>query len=227
MPASSTGKKNKLSITQCTVDTSGKVTPDESKKFEVMLNPSGFNHTLSIEYNKDKAQGQIASDLKFNQYQSEKVSFDLLLDGTGVVSGSNSSVKDQVKSLSSIVYNYEGASHEPNHVRLFWGSFIFYGRLDSINLDYTLFKPNGEPLRAKIKLSFTGFMSNEEEALKAGKSSPDLTHTLEFKAGDTLPLMCYKIYRDCSYYLKIAEFNNITNFRNIKAGTRIHFPPLK
>jgi hypothetical protein len=225
------GELKKLSISPCDVDDSGNVTVN-SDKFEVMLNPSSYNHSRSIKYNKTKAQGQIGSDLKFESVGDEKVSFDLVLDGTGVVppatqGGSVEDVKTQLQSLTDIVYAYSGEKHEPSHVQLLWGSLIFYGRLESMTVDYTLFKPSGEPLRAKVKLAFVDFMTAEEEALRANRSSPDLTHQVVVKAGDTLPLLCYKIYQDCSYYLDVARFNGIHNFRDLKPGTRLYFPPLR
>jgi hypothetical protein len=232
MAGVSTGLKKKLKISACSVDDSGNVTVDGGRAFEVMLNPSSYSHTYSIGYNKKEALGQSGSDTKFSGIKPEKVSFDIVIDGTGVVNQSPSGkgspeVKDQVKQLSDIVYKYDGSNHEPNHVRLLWGSLIFFGRLESMTVDYTLFKPSGEPLRAKIKLAFSGFMSKEEEALRANRSSPDLSHLIEVKAGDTLPMLCYRVYKDCSYYLEVAKVNDITNFRDIKPGSKLHFPPLR
>ena len=91
---------------------------------------------------------------------------------------------------------------------------------------YTLFKLGGDPLRAKVNLSFQGFITKKEESLKANKSSPDLTHQIVFRQGDTLPLLCYRVYEDCSYYLEIARLNNISNIGDIEPGTRLVFPPL-
>jgi hypothetical protein len=226
----STGSKKKLKLSPCTVDDSGNVTVDAGSSFEVMLNPSSYSHSYSIGYNNKEAIGQLGSDAKFSGIKPEKVGFDIVIDGTGVVESpdsASSDVKDQVKELTDIVYKYDGSNHEPNHVRVLWGNLIFFGRLESMSVEYTLFKPGGEPLRAKIKLSFSGFMSKEEEALRASRSSPDLSHLIEFKAGDTLPLLCYRIYKDCSYYLEVARVNNITNFRDIKPGSKLHFPPLR
>ena len=110
---------------------------------------------------------------------------------------------------------------------MLWGDLIFYGRLTSQKVENTLFKPQGDSLRASVSLSFESFISNEEEAKQANKSSPDLSHGVIFKQGDTLPLLCYKIYKDASYYAKVARANNIINFRQIKSGTRIWFPPLR
>jgi hypothetical protein len=222
----------KLTITPCTVDTSGTVTGVESSKtFTVMLNPSSFKHSKSITYTgrskKDIPQGVSAITPQFKNTGNEKVSFLIVLDGTGVVAGKFPAVKTQIQSLNDVVYKYEGDSHEPSIVRLVWGSFSFDGRLTSMDAEYTLFKSTGEPLRAKVSLSFTDYVSIKEEALKANKTSPDLTHLVEVKAGDSLPLLCHRIYKNSAYYLDVAKSNGITNFRNIKPGTKLHFPPLR
>lgn len=221
------GEKKKLKISPCTVDDSGNVTVNDGGAFELMLNPSSYSHAYAIGYNKKEALGQLGSDAKFSGIKPEKVNFDVVIDGTGVVEGSSDDVKTQVSKLTDIVYKYDGSAHEPSHVRLLWGSLIFFGRLDSMSVEYTLFKPSGEPLRAKVKLAFSGFMSKEEEALRANRSSPDLSHLIEVRAGDTLPALCYRVYKDSAYYLEVAKINDINNFRELKPGMQLHFPPLR
>ena len=54
-----------------------------------------------------------------------------------------------------------------------------------------------------------------------------MTHVVEFKSGDSIPLLCYRIYGNGAYYKKVARFNNITNFRNITPGTKLRFPSLR
>lgn len=237
MAGFSTGLLQKLTITRCSV-ADGSVTVG-SDKFEVMLNPSGFTHSHSIAYsnsdskNKAKAPlGKLAIEPKFSHYNQEKVSLNFVIDGTGVVNlpipGVGSPpVKDQIESLKNIVYKYDGDEHEPSVVQLLWGTFQIHSRLESMSVEYTLFKPSGEPLRAKVTLSFGRYISNEEEALKAKRSSPDLTHIVVVKSGDTLPLLCYKIYKDSSYYKDVARINSLVNFREIKPGIRLQFPPLR
>ena len=235
MAGVSTGLLKKLKITACTVDKERNVKANESDSsdsFEVMLNPTKYKHSYTIFYDQDQTPGQIGSVNRFQGIQPEKVNFEITIDGTGVVNlpipGVGSPpVKDQVKSLTAIVYRYVGNNHEPNHVRLLWGSLIFFGRLESMTVDYTLFKPSGEPLRARVEMTFRGFMSSEEKVLRANNSSPDLSHLIQFKAGDTLPMLCYRVYKDSSYYIEVARINKLSNFRDIKPGTKLHFPPLR
>ena len=98
--------------------------------------------------------------------------------------------------------------------------------METMSTTYTLFKPSGYPLRAKVALSFVEAVSKAESELLSNRSSPDLTHLIEVRDGDTLPLLCKSIYGDPGYYLDIARFNNLTDFRNLKPGTKLSFPPL-
>ena len=230
MVSLSTGAKQLLTISPCTVDAAGNISLDNSKaKFEVMLNPSGYSHGLTIKSNKKETLGQSGGESKFSAVSPETVSFDLVIDGTGVVNPDAGSpdVKTQIQQLRDVVYEYDGTEHAPNHVRLLWGSLILFGTLETMSMEYTLFKPSGEPLRATVKLSFTGSMSKEEESLRANRSSPNLDHVVEVRAGDTLPLMCYRVYKDSSYYPEVARVNNLVDFRILDPGARLHFPPLR
>lgn len=223
-----TGLKKKLTIAACKVS-GGTISVDGSKTaFQVMINPAGYKRQLSIDYNKKKTLGQANAEPKFSAVCPENLTLEnLVLDGTGVVEqASYRSVKEMIDGLLKVIYNYDGKQHEPNYVRLLWGTFIFFGRAESISIDYTMFKPSGEPLRAKVSLGFTGWMSSEESSLRANQSSPDLSHLVEVAMGDTLPLLCSRIYNDSSYYREVARVNNLTNFRNLEPGQVLRFPPL-
>ena len=233
MAGLSTGLKQLLTITPCTVETSGEIKANAaSTGFKVMINPSMFTHGFSIEKNDKTAAGKSGVAAKFASYKPETVGFDIVIDGTGVVNlpieGLGSpDVEDQVEELKKVIYKFDGEFHAPRHVRLLWGTFIFFGTLETMSMDYTLFKPSGEPLRAKVTLKFSGYVSDKEESLKAKRASPDLNHIVEVKSGDMLPLLCYKIYKDSSYYADVAKVNNLLNFRSLNPGDRLHFPPLR
>ena len=224
------GQRPKLSLTPYTVDDKGNISLETSKSFEVMLNPSAFSHSYSIRYNQEKVLGQAGGESKFSAVDPDKVNFDVVFDGTGVVdtgSASPTDVKTQINKLEDVVYSYVGDSHQPNYVRVLWSSLLFFGRLESMSVDYTLFKPTGAPLRAKVKLSFVGSVTKQEEAHRTNKSSPDLTHIIEVNAGDNLALLCHRIYKDSQYYPDVARANNLSHFSDIKPGDRLYFPPLR
>jgi len=223
------GRKTQLTITRVEVSADGSITVDRLKSFTAMLNPTDVRHKRAIRYNTRMTLGQVGSESKFSGVMPDTVNFSLLLDGTGAVPSSSDpvDVADQVKSLNDVVYAYDGEEHQPDHVRLLWGTLILYGRMQSMSVQYTLFKPSGDPLRAKVDLEFVGFMSSREAELMANRSSPDLTHLVEVREGDTLPLLCTRIYGDPGYFLDVARFNGLDGFRRLQPGARLQFPPLE
>lgn len=209
---------------------------NDSNSFIVMLNPSSLSHNHSINYSSSEENkgAPLTSEARFSGYANETLDFEIVIDGTGVTNVNPAkkqkskleSVSKQIEKLKKLIYKYEGEEHQPKTVAIVWGTLNFTGRLSTLKIDYTLFKPDGMPLRAKIKLGFKGFISTSTQALIANNSSPDLTHIIETKAGDTLALLCHKIYKDSSYHIEVAEHNNLTNFRDIKPGTKLYFPPI-
>ncbi len=221
--------KEYLTLTSCKVDqTSGTVTVDNTNQFTLSINPLNFDNSETINYNEDQAPGQAGQVIRFSSIGAKELKFDIVLDGTGVVGGSSvDSVNTQVDSLKGVVSEYIGDKHRPNVVRIVWGSIIFYGSLRSMSIKNTLFKSSGDPLRAKVSLSFTEYKTSKEIIQEANMSSPDLTHIIEVVAGDTLPLLCNKVYNNCAYYLKVARINNLSNFRKLTPGMKLKFPPLR
>ncbi|MHA7102255.1 CIS tube protein [Roseivirga pacifica] len=199
-------------------------------KFVVMINPANYDHNYSVTYSDEESPGKAAKTTKFKSIGPETVSFNFVFDDTGAVErnkeNEGKTVAQMIKALKDVVYKYYGEIHEPNYVLLVWGTMIFKSRLESMKVEYQMFKPNGVPLRAKITLSFKGFTDPAQESQVANRSSPDLTHIVTIKEGDTLPLLCDEIYRDSKYYLKVAKANNLVDVRNLKAGTKLIFPPI-
>lgn len=222
-----TGEHEKLEITACAVDAEGNITIKEDDKISVMLNPNGYKRKQSVCFSNEKSIGEIGNSKKFCRMDDDSVSIEIIIDGTGVVTRDASiTVDGEIEKLKSIV-GYSGSTHQPKHSRLVWGTLVFFGRMKTMDVNYLLFKPSGEPLRANVQLMFVKFMTDKEERKKANRSSPDLSHIVHVKNGDTLPLLCHRIYNDCRYYTEVARINSIDNFRVLNIGDKLLFPPLK
>jgi LysM repeat protein len=210
-----------------------KHTTEDPAPFPVLINPASYTHTFRINYTDTQAQGSNGGSSDFNKICPEEVSFELVFDATGVVSdalpeGSSArkeGLTEQLKTFREKVFNYNGKIHSPNYLKLAWGTFLFNCRLSSVKIDYTLFTPDGKPLRARADCSFIGYDDQTELALKARKSSPDLTHVVTVRDGDTLPLLCQRIYGSSAYYLQVARANGLSDFRRLVPGTQLLFPP--
>jgi len=195
--------------------------------YTLQVNPASIKYGKEIQMT---SQGPVGGQYRAPKYAKHKettLSFDTIFDGTGVISELQGGVSKQIQALEDVVYNINGNIHRPNYLKISWGSTIFKGVLNSLNYEYTLFDPAGSPLRVKISFSFTGFLDKKQSAKLENKSSPDLSHIIVIKAGDTIASLCNEIYGDPSYCVEIAKYNDLTGFRNVPPGTQLMFPPLK
>jgi len=195
--------------------------------FTVSINPDKYSHAYSITYNDEQAFGSAGVSTKFEKTAPETVGMELIFDATGVVPGSSTDASQDVENFKAVAYNFNGEIHSPNYLKLSWGTLIFNCRLTALSVNYTLFKPDGTPLRARATVSFQGYIDNKTLALKENKQSPDLTHVIVFKAGDTLPNLCYRIYGNPAYYAEVANVNRVLHYRDIRPGTKLFFPPIQ
>jgi nucleoid-associated protein YgaU len=195
-------------------------------EYTVFINPDQLTFNYKIKSTRQEVPGQGANTLKFVGVEPESVSFDIMFDTTGVIPGSSGDVYAQIKEFRALTYDYNGTIHRPNYLQLSWGSIIFKCVLSTLNVTYTLFSPQGVPLRAKASVTFEETMDPATIAREGDNQSPDMTHLRTVLHGDTLPLMCYRIYGDTSLYLEIARVNGLDHFTELIPGTRIEFPPI-
>lgn len=199
-------------------------------EFSTLLNPEKYTFHYKIEQNDDQAAGTSTVSPRFNKQLPETLELDFVFDRSGVIKGYESTddgIIDDIEKFKKVILNYEGENHKPNYLIISWGSLLFKGSLTEMDIEFKIFKPDGTPIRAIAKGKFQGFVEDNLRVAKENNQSPDLTHQRIVKAGDTLPLMSYKIYGDSKYYIDVARINNITNFRKLKIGQKIFFPPLK
>lgn len=212
----------------------GKFASQAGPPFSVYINPDKYKHDYKIVYNCTQAQGSNGGSPRFNRMPSETISFELVFDGTGVVPSplpgfqpfTDDGITRQIEAFKSLVFTYNGKIHSPNFLKVAWGTLLFKCRLASLGVDYTLFKPDGTPLRARAQVSLTEYTDPKELAKEATKSSPDMSHLVTVKAGDTLPLLCFRIYGSSIYYPQVAKANGLSCFRYLTPGSRLLFPPL-
>lgn len=195
--------------------------------YTVMINPETIKWQRGIEYNEQQAPNTSAPSQKYKSTPVEKLNFDIVIDCTGIVDSKRVDMNQEISSLESIIYTYNGKIHRPNFVKVQWGkSLVFKGVLKSMDTSYTLFKPDGSPLRAKLSLGFSEYISPQSVEELDAKKSPDITHLISVVEGNTLPQLCEETWNDDSYYIQVAQYNGLNKFRNLKGGQKLIFPPI-
>jgi hypothetical protein len=202
------------------------------------VNPDRYTLDYAVELAPDQAAGTSGKNAVFHLKEPEKLSFEFLFDSTGVVDpglsihgaarefGYDTGVEYDISLFKKFLLEVDGKTHQPKYLILRWGGLLFKCVLETLSIEYTLFKPDGTPIRAIAKANFKGSIPDLLRLAKDKLSSPDLTHTREVKASDTLLNLCNDIYSDPALYIKIAEINHLTNFRKLRTGRKVYFPPI-
>jgi hypothetical protein len=202
---------------------------------KVLMNPQTFTTRHENKFAQYRAINSSKSTASYAYSLAEEMALTLLLVDSrvqdyGVLAlMANKSVSQQLKEFMSACYLMNGNIHEPNFLNIKWGDINFDCKLKTLDVKYTSFDKDGKPRRAELEVVFVEDLPKEKIAKVEGKSSPDLTHIVTVKAGDTLPLLTERIYgvSDTSLYIEVARVNQMNDFRNLQQGQRIFFPPLE
>ncbi len=204
---------------------------EKNGSFTAMINPESYKKNYKIDYSKVTNPGGTTEAPKYKQTGSDSLNVKIELDDTGAIprtsENEGKTIDDMINEIKKVMYDYNSVTHEPNFVQVVWGSLLFNSRLESIDIDFKMFKPSGSPLRAEVTLGFIEYTDPDKEASEKNANSPDMTHIVTVRRGDNLPGLCYKIYKDSKYYLDVARVNSLVDIRNLEVGARLIFPPLK
>lgn len=184
--------------------------------------PLDLKHQMNLLVSEEHNLGgdsNLKSEVK--QVLPESIQFEILLDGTGVLD-QDYEVKDEIEKIKAVLYY--PIDHKVNMQSPFlilkWGAFEFPCLLESLQINYLLFKNDGNPLRAKLaiglkkKLNFTDRVMEYFE--KEKETQYPKNHVI--KQDDNLYQICKNEYNDASLYLKVAKYNNIPSLVNLEVG---------
>ncbi len=192
--------------------------------FEVQFNPNAYTRSYEVEFENQAGAGNTTGSAKFKRYKSQDCTLEFTLDGTGV-SGEPLDVEERVQAFLKVTVQMNGDIHRPHFLVVSWGKLVLKCVLKSVNVNYTLFKPNGHPLRAKISAVFTQSIDEQLRTREEGKSSPDLTHLWRIQRGETLPAVAHRQYGDEQLYVEVARYNDLDHLRAFVAGQSLRLPP--
>lgn len=205
--------------------------------FNVLYNPNSYFLEYKNELDNETPMNATDSVREFKTSGGKELKLDLLWDATCTSYSGNSSFQADIekdKTVQKVIdkfidtcFNVKDDTHQPYFLKIHWGEFTFQGVLTSVKVTYSLFDNSGKPLRAHTDCTFSSYTSLVEQSNEQQNNSPDLTHHRVVEGDTPLPLMTFNIYKNDRYYLEVARANRINNFRSLKQGQSISFPPIK
>lgn len=212
-----------------TTGQSVKYTPDNifgsTNKLVVQYNPDNLSYSLGQQIAENREIGSNQSVQTPTGKKEDKISFSLIFD-TSMSRGTDNSymsVWDKyVKNYELLVSNDE--SGQVPICKVTWGSIInFIGTLENLKINYTLFSPDGKPLRARLELTFMhkGISSNSSNS---SAQIQEKVRTRKLNPGEYIGLLAILEYGDPNKWKSVAAANNVDNPRLTPPGTDIYLP---
>ncbi len=174
--------------------------------------------------------------------QAEKLTVELFFDTTedGMGQGARS-VTDETDKIYALT-RIEPTGHAPPLVSFIWGDAVpgrhlppgsgnqrresFKGVVESVRQRFTLFSPEGVPLRATLNVVIREFVPLHEQLARTNKSSPDKTHVHVLRESETLSHVAAVYYLRPNLWRTIAEENGIEDPRRLSPGVVLQVPAL-
>jgi nucleoid-associated protein YgaU len=208
--------------------TKAKLNIDGGPTLECYFNPTEYSISKSNDWKYKSITGTSFSPPEFGGGQPRQIELSLLFDQTFPpftmpVRESTAALLDMMEVPSGKTGGSPTAV--PPFVTFEWGRLVFKGACVSLSVTYKLFEPNGDPLRADVKLTL-----KQAEAAQQGQN-PTTRATAGFgvhrvRDGDTLPSISYQAYGDATKWRLIAEANGVDNPLHLRRGRALSLPRL-
>jgi nucleoid-associated protein YgaU len=223
-----------------TVDQSGVPLPKSSERYvelEFQFNPEKIAVTKTVTWTSKESSalgGRIvpqskrnAPDLDFGGGQPASFSLDLDFD----TSQEGDDVRGYTQALLKLVMmgKQQGPFRSPPpRVQFQWGSFVlFMAVVTSVTITYTLFLPDGTPVRAKAKVSFQQHDDSDDRRRSQNPTTrTEARKTRIVQAGDRLDLIAYEEYGHSAHWRFLAEANGLLDPRSLEPGQILAIPQL-
>lgn len=202
------------------------LTGQAGSRITFLFNPLKYTIEKTAEWARYAQPGQAQASIPvFRGSGPRTMSVEVLLDATfsgGSVQGDIDLLFDCCKpTLPSMLLQ----EPSPPFVMFGWGTTLaFLAAMQSVHVEYLLFKPDGTPLRASVTLSMSEIPISLPGQNPTSGGNAQRTRTVV--AGDTLQSIAYREYGKPTLWRAIAELNGIDDPTRLAPGRSLLIPPL-
>jgi Contractile injection system tube protein/LysM domain len=189
------------------------------RNVSVLINPFEYTLEKENEFASIGIPGSQSPLLQFTRGGLETLSMELFFDSYEE-RGDVRRHTDQITNLLKI----DGSINAPPVIRFIWGTLSFTCVLKRASRKFTLFLPDGTPVRSTMNVTFQKYGINREAADNRS-GSPNKTRVHTVSEGDSLWSLSARFYGSSGLWRLIAEKNEIGDPLKLKPGTQITIPP--
>lgn len=216
--------------------------PNSLEIYEVQYNPTELQLEKQVQLAEIAIPGLDAPLQQFIRGNAEKLTLELFCDSTeegmGIGARSVTQETDRLYQLVKIVPEFHAppvvtfswnAAFPGDSLDSAWGSqrrTSFTGLAESVRTRFTLFSPEGVPLRATVTLVLREWRPIETQLAELNLQSPDRSHRHVLAVGDTLSGLAARYYQRPGDWRPIAQANGIEDPRRLPVGLALRVPAI-
>ncbi|MEZ4683787.1 MAG: LysM peptidoglycan-binding domain-containing protein [Caldilineaceae bacterium] len=195
-----------------------------------MFNPYEYSVTKQNTFKEQEiANGTNTPAAELTKAGAQSLKLDLLFDTYEEQKESAKDVSQITNKLWKFMAVKEDDDPENKHfaplVAFHWGVFYFISYIQSMTQKFTLFTPDGIPVRAKVNVNFVQYADvNDYPKQNPTSGSGSIDRVWQVVAGDRLDLIASKVYRDATKWRLIADYNNIIDPQSLRPGHMLSIP---
>lgn len=196
------------------------------RRMVVQYNPAQVTRSKSAQIAEIAIPGLDSPIQQFIRGQTEKLTLELLFDtaAQGMAEGA-ASVRTLTDPVAALV-RIQPKTHAPPRVRVIWGTGLAFTAIaETVEVKFTLFAPDGTPLRATVTVTFRGYRTLHEQLAELKLESADHTKRRVVRQGETLSRIAGEELGDPARWRALADANPGVDPVDPEPGTVLEVPP--
>jgi nucleoid-associated protein YgaU len=197
--------------------------PVDDPIIPLRFNPTEYRLSKGNNFAEIDIPGLESPPLQFVRGAAETLAVDFLLDTSDTLEDVRSRYVTRLRDLLRL----QEKLHAPPIIAFVWDEQVFKGVIESMDVSYTMFSPQGTPLRAQVSAKLKEYRPVDIQVSERPLSSPDVEKAYVVRRGETLASISAAVYRDPALWRRIASANSILDPRRLEPGTSLTIPALR
>jgi nucleoid-associated protein YgaU len=198
---------------------------------ECLFNPTEYTFSKSNTWNPEKMMGKDLPLATFGGGGPMTLSLSLLFDT--YMMDSQPDVRDYTEKVLNLMKvdpdlkDTKSDHSRPPRVVFAWGKYFgFKAVITSITQRFTLFLPDGKPVRATLDVTFQQVESEGTYPAQNPTSRAEVQKVRVVGPGETIDGIAFEEYGDSNRWKLIADHNQLDDPLRIRPGQKLAIPPL-
>lgn len=125
--------------------------------FRCESGPDRIDFRKGADFDQDPAQGPEAAFGRFKSTLPGSLHLAFMMDRSSLPDPVGTQFDDDITRdvllLRKTTVDVDAKRRQPPVVRVTWGQYAWIGRVRDLQVDYKIFRPDGRPLRARVRIS--------------------------------------------------------------------------